>query len=90
MPCTKRHTHSASTAHTPHASYPGRQPMRNVATPIVMSETTSVALRPIESPKCPKMSEPTGRARNATANVTSESSSATVGFVVSEKNTCGK
>lgn len=64
--------------------------MRNVATPIVMSETTSVALRPTESPKCPKMSEPTGRARNATANVTSESSSATVGFVVSEKNTCGK
>ena len=33
---------------------------------------------------------PTGRAMNATANVTRLSSSATVGLVVSEKNTVGK
>ena len=64
--------------------------MRNVATPIVIRETTSVFLRPRRSPKWPKISEPTGRAMNATANVTRLSSSATVGLVVSEKNTVGK
>ena len=28
----------------------GRQPIRNVATPMIMSEVTSIALRPMRSP----------------------------------------
>ncbi len=47
----------------------GRQPIRNVATPMIMSEVTSIALRPMRSPKCPKITPPSGRAAKPTANV---------------------
>ncbi len=57
---------------------------------MVSSETTSVVLRPMRSPKWPKIREPNGRAMNAMANVSKLASSATVGLVVSPKNTFGK
>ena len=37
--------------------------------PIVSIEAISVALRPMRSPKWPKIAEPTGRARKATPKV---------------------
>src|SRR3954453_2557363 len=43
-----------------------------VATPIVRIVVTSTALRPIRSPKCPKMTPPSGRARYPTASVPNE------------------
>ena len=44
----------------------------------------------MRSPKWPKIREPTGRAMNAMEKVSSDISSATVGLVVSLKNTFGK
>ncbi len=41
---------------------------------MVSSARTSVFLRPMRSPKCPKSAEPTGRARNAMPKVASEAS----------------
>ena len=55
----------------------GRQPMSVVAAPIISSATTSAFLRPMRSPKCPKMMPPIGRATKPTANVLKEASSAT-------------
>ncbi len=43
--------------------------MPTVDTPMVSSAATSVALRPMRSPKCPKTAEPMGRARKASAKV---------------------
>ena len=43
--------------------------MRNVAAPINPIVHTSVVLRPSLSPKCPKTTLPTGRAKNPTAYV---------------------
>ena len=40
--------------------------------PIVSSAATSVVLRPMRSPKCPKSADPIGRAKNAMANVASD------------------
>ena len=48
--------------------------MSVVATPIVTSVVTSVALRPIRSPRWPKTTPPMGRARNPTANVANAAS----------------
>jgi hypothetical protein len=52
--------------------------MATVDKPIVNSAATSVALRPIRSPKWPNSAEPTGRATNASANVASDCSVAVV------------
>jgi hypothetical protein len=46
--------------------------MTTVDTPIIRSAATSVVLRPMTSPKCPKSADPMGRARNAMPNVASE------------------
>ena len=43
--------------------------MRKVATPMSTSVVTSVALRPIRSPKWPKTAAPTGRAAKPTNSV---------------------
>ncbi len=43
--------------------------MQNVAMPMTRSETISMALRPMRSPKCPKTIPPRGRAAKPTANV---------------------
>ena len=56
---------------------------------MVSSAVTSVALRPIRSPKCPNSSEPTGRAKNASARVASDSSVEVVGSPFG-KNSFGK
>ena len=67
-------------------SYVGSSPIATVETPIVSSAATSVVLRPIRSPKCPKSAEPIGRARNAIPNVASEFSVAVVGSEVGKKS----
>ncbi len=46
---------------------------------MVRSAATSVALRPMRSPKWPKTAEPTGRAKNARANVAKDCSRAAAG-----------
>ena len=58
--------------------------MQTVDSPIVSSEATSVFLRPILSPKWPNSAEPTGRAKNASASVESDSSVATAGSLLSK------
>jgi hypothetical protein len=63
--------------------------MIKVERPIVSSAATSVALRPIRSPKCPKSAEPIGRARNAIAKVAREASVAAAGSAAG-KNSRGK
>jgi hypothetical protein len=57
----------------------GSSPIVTVEIPIVSSAATSVALRPIRSPKCPNTAEPTGLATNAMAKVASEASVADEG-----------
>ena len=44
-------------------------PIAAVPTPMISRVRISIFLRPIRSPKWPKISPPTGRARNPTANV---------------------
>ena len=39
---------------------------------MISSVVVKVRLRPIRSPKCPNTTPPTGRAKNATANVENE------------------
>lgn len=53
--------------------------MRTVLTPISISVTTSVALRPIRSPKCPKIAAPKGRATKPRKKVEKERSVAANG-----------
>jgi hypothetical protein len=55
--------------------------MATVEMPIVRSAATSVAFRPMRSPKCPNSAEPIGRATNAIANVASEARMADAGSV---------
>ena len=62
--------------------------MATVDTPIVSSAATSVALRPMRSPKWPNIAEPTGRAKNASAKVASDWRVAVVALPVG-KNSCG-
>jgi hypothetical protein len=69
--------------------YVGRQPMRNVAIPIVRRDATRVALRPNRSPKWPNTMAPSGRATIAAPNTPNEASSAVVSLPVG-KNSAGK
>ena len=55
---------------------------------MVSNAATSVALRPMRSPKCPNTAEPTGRAKNASAKVASDCSVADAGSAEG-KNSCG-
>ncbi len=43
--------------------------MPTVARPIIVSDSTSIDLRPMRSPKCPITTPPIGRATKPTANV---------------------
>lgn len=52
---------------------------------MMSSVQTSVRLRPIRSPKWPKMIAPTGRAKKATANVAKDASTAVLGFAAGKK-----
>ena len=53
---------------------------------MVSSEATSVPLRPNLSPKWPKMTEPSGRAMNATPNTAKDASSWVVSFCPGKKS----
>jgi len=68
-PCASRSTTRSSGANAPIVAYPGSRPMRIVLSPITVRVTSSVDLRPWMSPRWPKNSPPSGRARNPTANV---------------------
>ena len=60
--------------------------MQVVATPIIISVMTSVVLRPMRSPRWPKITPPTGRARKPTQKVAKDKSVATPGSISFEKN----
>src|SRR5262249_56329179 len=60
-------------AAAPTAAWVGSRPIKKVAIPINMRVATSVLLRPMRSPKWPKIMAPTGRAANPTAWVPNES-----------------
>ena len=67
-------------------SYPGRSPIATVDGPIVNSAATSVALRPMRSPKWPKSAAPSGRAKKASAKVASDSKTAALGLELGKNN----
>ena len=48
--------------------------MAVVASPITVSASTSIGLRPRRSPRCPAITPPMGRARKPTAKVAKEAS----------------
>ena len=58
----------------PIAAYPGMKPTSSVEMPISSKEATSVDLRPMRSPKCPKATAPTGRATKAMPKLISANS----------------
>ena len=62
-PWPKRHNASSSGAAMPIDAYVGSRPIDTVDSPIVSSAATSVALRPMRSPKWPNSAEPIGRAK---------------------------
>ncbi|BAS13304.1 hypothetical protein AHiyo8_16070 [Arthrobacter sp. Hiyo8] len=64
----------------------GRQPIRNVAIPMVRRDATRVPLRPNLSPKWPKTMEPSGRATKATPNTAKELNSWVVSSAVGKKS----
>ena len=72
-PCATRSSTSSTGARTPIEAYVGRQPIRNVPTPMRSSVATRVPLRPIRSPKWPKIAAPIGRAAKPTNWVPYES-----------------
>jgi hypothetical protein len=76
-------------ARMPMVLYVGRRPMRTVAAPMVMRDSTSIFLRPMRSPKWPNTTPPTGRARNPTPNVANDSRVPTRGLEFG-KNSSGK
>ena len=69
MPWRIRSTTSRIGAQTPIWSYDGSRPIAAVPTPMITSVQISIVLRPIRSPKWPKMKPPSGRARKPTAKV---------------------
>ena len=85
-PWPKRHNESSAGAATPIDAYVGSAPIATVEMPIVSSAATSVALRPMRSPKWPNRAEPIGRATNAIANVASEASVAEAGSVAGKNS----
>jgi len=66
----------------------GISPTAMVEKPMMSKVATSVRLRPIRSPKWPKMAAPTGREKKATPKVANDNSAAMTG-VCSGKNTLG-
>ena len=58
-------------------AYEGSKPIKIVDKPMVSKEATSVAFRPIRSPKCPNNADPTGRAIKARPKVANDCNMAT-------------
>jgi hypothetical protein len=69
MPCKKRSDVSRSGAAAPIMPAVGNKPMATVLRPISSRVATSVDLRPMRSPKWPKMIPPSGRATKPAVNV---------------------
>ena len=67
IPCSARSATSRIGASSPTLAYVGRQPIATVEPPISSSVMTSIALRPMRSPKWPKIAAPTGRKRKPDA-----------------------
>ncbi len=63
----------------PMASYVGSRPTPTVATPMVESVRTSMALRPSLSPRCPVTMLPRGRAMKLTPRLANAASAAVLG-----------
>ena len=76
MPWRTRSATSSTGAQTPISSYVGSRPISAVPAPMMTSVQISIVLRPIRSPKWPKISPPTGRARKPTANVPNDANCA--------------
>lgn len=85
-PCPKRHKANNNGAITPAVAYVGNNPIATVEIPIVNNAATRVAFRPTRSPKCPNNADPTGRAKNAMANVANDSSIAADGSDFGKNN----
>jgi len=60
--------------------------MHTVEMPMVSRAVTRVALRPMRSPKCPNSADPMGRAKNASAKVANDCSSAVAGSPLGKNN----
>lgn len=88
-PWTRRSATSITGAATPTVSYAGRQPIRNVLPPMISSVSTSMALRPIRSPKWPITMPPSGRATNPLPNAAKATRVPTVRSKLGKK-TAGK
>ena len=86
MPCTNRSTTRMIGAATPIVSYVGSSPTANVPPPISSTDSTSIDLRPILSPKWANTTPPIGRATNPTPNVASASRVPVSGFAVGKNS----
>lgn len=69
IPWARRQITSRMGAHMPMTSYEGIRPMSTVDAPIICRVRISIFLRPILSPKWPKIMPPSGRATKPTAKV---------------------
>lgn len=69
MPWKTRSTTSITAPHGPATDAPGTRPISADAKPMTNMETMSIPLRPRLSPKCPKMTPPSGRATYPAAKV---------------------
>ncbi|KAF1051186.1 MAG: hypothetical protein GAK34_01604 [Delftia tsuruhatensis] len=69
MPWATRNSSSRMGAATPICACVGSRPIRKVDTPMIISVTTRMLLRPTRSPKCPKITPPSGRVTKPTAKV---------------------
>jgi hypothetical protein len=69
MPSMKRRTMKIMAAVIPHCAYPGKKAISSVATPKPLTAMIVVRLRPIVSPRCPKIKAPTGRPSSVAAKI---------------------
>ena len=64
----RRNAINTTGARMPQVAKPGITPMKNVPIPMRLMVTRKVYLRPIRSPKWPKISAPNGRTAKPAAN----------------------
>jgi hypothetical protein len=79
-PCRIRNTISRTGATAPTWAVVGSRPMTVVAIPMVTIDVTSTPLRPIRSPKWPKIAPPSGRATYPAARVPNDANVASAGL----------
>ena len=78
---------SSSGAATPMVSVLGMRPTPTLQAPMITSVNSSAFLRPMRSPKWPNTAAPSGRDRNAAANVPREAIVAISGLRCGKKTT---